>query len=97
MIEHQWVVEGDRFDYMAQPNHWYDHREGYLVDQFVDGQLAADIIREWLECTGGDEDKLARVFDKLEVSERVKLAEEYIEFHGMESDFNAWYDEHFMH
>ena len=101
MLENAWVLTVDRdIDYGV--DHWADDRDSDTVLGFGynDQDRLAAALAEYLGVEGKyDTEAMAQMFCSLpEASGAVNqtdLLEAYIERHGLQKDFNAWWGEYY--
>jgi len=92
MLENGMVVEAEKYDYMCKPDHWADDRDGDLLQDFCDEDMAVEIVKEWLDVEECDEDRALVVFEMFPAHKQEELIEEHIERHELQKEFNEWYE-----
>ena len=92
-IENGMVIGAEQeWDEMSEGDYWTMNRTSENVDEFVDCDMAVEIMRWYLGIEGGDEDRLFECYCDMKTRVRDEINVDYIESHGLEQKFNEWYE-----
>ena len=75
-------------------DHWNKDRDPELVIDFANDEMVLNGMKKWLgidEAAEVDEEHMQTAFESLDDDTQVTVLEEYIEYEGLEKEFNVWY------
>ena len=76
-------------------NHWKNDRDGELVLEFADDGMVIEGTKMWLgldDTVQCNDERVQKAFEALNDDTQIEILEAYIEYVGLEAEFDMWYE-----
>ena len=76
-------------------SHWKNDRDGELVLDFADDSMVIEGMKMWLgldDTIQCNDEHVQKAFEALNDDTQIEILEAYIEYVGLEAEFDMWYE-----